>query len=177
MTPRTLWIILLKITGLYIFLQLLYSLPDLFSAAAFLNGQHNPEGLAELSYLLFSASIYLFMLVALIFRTDWLINVLRLEKGITEEKLELNIHRSTVLKIAVIVTGGLTLIHTLPLLLKEIFTYFQVSNSYNGFKQYSQGGWIIFHVIELLLSYFMVTSSRLIVNFIERKRKGSELAQ
>jgi hypothetical protein len=31
---------------------------------------------------------------------------------------------------------------------------------------------IIFHLAEVLISFFMVTSSRLIVNFIERKRKG-----
>ena len=175
MTPRTLWTILLKIAGLYIFLQLLYALPSLIITGIVLTDQNDSGKLAGLSYLFFSISISLFMLIAFIFRTDWLIRALRLDKTITEEKLELNIHRSIILKIAIIVTGGLLLIETLPLLLKEVFNYFQVSNLYNGFKRYSRGGWIIFHVLKLLISYFMVTSSRLIVNFIERKRKGSEI--
>jgi len=125
-----------------------------------------------IAILLFTTGVFLFLLFGFFFRTDWLIDKLRLDKSFTEEKLELNIHRSTVLKITVIITGLLLFIETLPLLLKELFAYYQEINLNEGFKRYSNGGMIIFHLAEVLISFFMVTSSRLIVNFIERKRKG-----
>ncbi len=112
------------------------------------------------------------MSIVFVFRTDWLINALRLNKGITEESLELNIHRSTVLKIAVIITGLLLFIENLPLVLKDLFAYYLENNSNESVWRHSTGGIIILHLVEILISFFMVTSSRLIVNFIERKRKG-----
>ncbi|MDB4901961.1 MAG: hypothetical protein JWQ63_1242 [Mucilaginibacter sp.] len=173
MAPRTLWTILLKIAGLFIFLQILNGLPRLFEASTYLlNENHDSVIMGMIAGSLFSISIYLFMLIAFVFRTDWLINVLRLNKGIAEEKLELNIHRSSVLQIATIVTGGLILVDSLPLLLKGLFNYYQQINVFNGFKRYPYSDLIIIHLVKVLIGFFMVTSNRLIVNFIERKRKG-----
>jgi hypothetical protein len=172
MTPRTLWTILLKIAGLYILLQILYTVPRLFEAIVLYDRSDIPVAMGIIAEVLFLISVYLFLIIAFIFRTDWLINVLHLDKGITEEKLELNMHRSTILKIAVIVTGGLILIDSLPLLLRDLFNYYQDMNAFSGFKRYPSGGLIIINLIKVLIGFFMVTSSRLIVNFIERKRKG-----
>jgi len=171
MTPRTLWTILLKILGFCVFLQLLHILPRLFEAIFFISSSHDPIAFTVMAQMLFSSSIYLFMIIAFIFRTDWLIRVLRLDKSIAEERLELNIHRSTVLKIAVIVAGAILLIDSVPSLLQELFEYYQNINDYNGLKHYPHTGWIIFNLLNVIISFFMVTSSRLIVNFIERKRK------
>jgi len=172
MKPRTLWTITLKIFGLYIFLQVLYALPLIFQAIAFFDGNNAPVSMGMIAQALFLISIYLFLIIAFIFRTDWLINALRLNKGITEEKLELNMHRSTVLKIAIIISGLLLFIESVPLLLRGLFEYYQEMNVFSGFKHYPKGGFVIFQLVKVLISFFMITSSRLIVNFIERKRKG-----
>jgi len=172
MAPRTLWTIILKILGFYILLQLLYTLPQICMSVVFTIQQESLSMVGAIAILLFTTGVFLFLLFGFFFRTDWLIDKLRLDKSFTEEKLELNIHRSTVLKITVIITGLLLFIETLPLLLKELFAYYQEINLNEGFKRYSNGGMIIFHLAEVLISFFMVTSSRLIVNFIERKRKG-----
>ena len=173
MTPRTLWIILLKILGLYIFLQSLYVLPEVFAISVMQRNDHiNTDILNVAASLLFTISIYLFMFAGLVFKTNWLIDKFRLDQGFIEEKIELNVHRSTVLRIAIIVTGAILFVDSLPQLLKELFSYYQEINSYNGFKKYPYAGWIIFRVVKVLISYFMMTSSRLIVNFIERKRKN-----
>jgi hypothetical protein len=172
MAPRTLWTIILKILGFYIFLQLLYLLPQLFTTITYLSEQQSSISFGMVAQSSFAISVYLFMIIAFVFRTDWLIDVLRLNKAITEEKLELNIHRSTVLQIAIIVTGGLLLVDSLPLLLRGLFNYYQEINVSSGFKSYSKGSVIVLQLIKVLISFFMITSSRLILNFIERKRKG-----
>jgi len=187
MAPRTLWTIILKIFGLYLLVQLLNWLPQLFSIIVAYSSIQNesygrgginvttsfgPSAIGEIAASLFSISICLLMIATFIFKTDWLIDALRLNNAITEEKLELNIHRSAVLKIAIIITGGLLLIESLPVLLKELFDYYQNINLFNGFKTYTRGGYIILNLVKVFISFFMITSSRFIVNFIERKRKG-----
>jgi hypothetical protein len=172
MSPRTLWTIILKIFGIYILLQILYTLPQLFIFILTIKDQQAINALQEISTMLFFISVYLFMLIAFLFRTDWLINILKLEKSFNDEKLEINIHRSTVLKIAVIFSGIMLFAESLPALLRGLFAYYQDINSYNGFKRYPEGGMIVFNLAKVFISYFMMTSSRLIVNFIEHKRKG-----
>jgi hypothetical protein len=79
------------------------------------------------------------MIIVFIFKTDWLIHALRLNKGIIEEKLELNIHRSTVLQISIIVTGCIVFVESFPSLLKRLFDYYQNINLFNGFRTYPGG--------------------------------------
>jgi len=173
MSPRSLWIIILKIFGLYIFTQLFYPLSQVISFLPLsIKGQFGPDALIELSAMLFSLSIRLFMVIAFLFKSDWLIDGLRLTRGIAEEKLELNLHRSIVLRIVVIISGMFLFVESLPLLLSDVFTYYQNINFFNGFKRYPSGGYIIFNLVKMLVSFFMMSSSRLIVNFIEHKRKG-----
>jgi hypothetical protein len=173
MTPRTLWTILLRISGLYVFFQFLNLLPNLYSSII-LNGRHgNEEALNITAFYILIGATYLLIISSLIFKTDWLIDKLKLNKGITEEKLELNIHRSSILHIIVIVTGLFILIDSLPLLAKDIIAYFDLINVYRGFKNDPAAGWIVYYLIKVFLGYFMVTCSRLIVNFIERKRRSA----
>lgn len=183
MSPYSFWTIILRIFGLYFFVQFFsFLLPQLIYTIAFVFSnaqQENPAGgidvsvtkLSDISASFFIISIYLFMFIAFIFKTDWMINALRLNKAITEEKLELNIHRSTVLQIATIVSGCCIFIQSAPSFLKGLFDYYQNINLFNGFKTYPRGGYIFFDLIKVFISFFMITSSRLIVNFIERKRK------
>jgi hypothetical protein len=171
MTPRTFWGIILKTFGLYICLQLLSVLPQIFNLVIYYRQLGKTSIIETIVILLFTIGIFFLLLIGLFFRTDWIIDKLHLCKNFTEERLEISIHRSTVLKIAIITTGLLLFFENLPPLLEELFTYYQEINLIEGFRRYSNGGRILFHLAELFISFFMITSSRLIVNFIELKRK------
>jgi hypothetical protein len=172
MAPRTLWNIILKIFGIYIFIQILYSLPQVFAELVFFKRQFDSQSsLQTICLMLFTLSVFLFMLIAFIFKTDWLIDKLGLLKSFDEEKIELNIHRSTVLKIVIIFSGIMLFVEGLPTLLKEAFTYLQDINTQNDFRQSPGSGWIVYQLAKVSISLFMMSGSRVIVNFIERKRK------
>jgi len=177
MSLRTFWTIVLKIFGLYIFVQILYFIPTFFSEIITLFSMGGHDGGAgdawiALSGLLLTFSVFLFMLIAFLFRPDRLINVLSLERLFDEHNIEFNMHRSSILYIAVIVTGLVMFIDSLPLFLKELYGYYKQINELRGFKDYSGATWIIFSLVKVFISFFMITSPRLIVNFIERKRRG-----
>jgi len=172
MSPRTLWTIILKIFGIYLVIQIYYPLTQLLSFIFMAFNQQLGENWQAFGFLFFSISIYLFLIIAFLFRTNWLIDVLKLDKSIKEEKIEFNIHRSTILTIAILLSGIILLVDSLPLFLKELYGYYEVINDYIHFKQYPRASNLIMEFVKLLISIFMLSGSRLIVNFIEHKRKG-----
>lgn len=115
--------------------------------------------------------VYFFILWLFVFKTSWLIDKLHLEKGFEDEKIELNIQLATILPIAIIVTGGLLIINSLPNLCKEIFTFFQIKSL--SWQESSQTRWIILYLVEVILGYLLMTNSRQISEFIN-KRADSE---
>jgi hypothetical protein len=176
MTPRTLWTIILKIFGLYVLIQALYIVLQLFVLLIGLAGQQNTTLWQALAYVLFSVGLYLMVVYISLFKTDLVINKLKLDTAIEEEKIEINIHRSSILTIVILLSGILMFADSAPTLLKELYSYFAVINDYVHFKNYPRAGMIIVEFLKTAFAIFMMTSSRLIVNFIERKRRKVALA-
>jgi hypothetical protein len=100
-------------------------------------------------------------------KPEIIINKLKLDEGFEEEKFEINLHRSTVLSIAIIIIGGLMLADGLPELMRQIYVYFQMQNAYDYPADKSPSGYIIFYFIKVFIGYYMVAYHRLVVNFIE----------
>lgn len=165
MTIKTFWTIFLKILGFW----LAFDSVSYFTGF-FLGLFHDISHFDENDYPLFAIFffaivIYTFILWLLVFRTTWLIDKLRLDKGFVEERLELNIQRSTVLTIAVIIIGGLMLIDSLPQLCRLIFIFFQQNET---FRKDPKSSFIILHLVRILLGCFLLTKSKFIVTFIDR---------
>jgi hypothetical protein len=68
------------------------------------------------------------------------------------------------------IIGGLTLVDSLPVLCKDVYASLQ-SDDYGLLRKNPSGGFIIVNLIRTAFGIFMLTSSRLIVNFIEAKRR------
>ncbi|MCB9361124.1 MAG: hypothetical protein H6587_12220 [Flavobacteriales bacterium] len=169
MTIKTFWTIFLKILGIYIVFGSLTVIPQFVSSLMLLDADNG--FIVSIIIILLTLGAYLLILRLFVFKTEWLINKLDLIKGFEEEKFEINIHRSTILKIAIIVIGGLIFIEDFPLFCKEMFSYFQQSNSSGLFGSNPTSSWVIFYFIKTLLGYLMMTNSNRITNLIERQRK------
>jgi hypothetical protein len=164
MTTRTFWTIFIKIMGIWFVLNNLWVIIQFFTSIFFLNSEQRlMTSVITLAMLVLTLFFFILIFYLLIFKTDWIIDKLGLDKAIQEEKLELNIHRSTVLAIAVIVIGSLILIDALPQLIRQLITYFQQHNPTSA--------WIIFYFVKAVLGYILMTNSRFIVNLIEHQRK------
>jgi hypothetical protein len=174
MTIRTFWTIFLKILGIWLVLRILTIFSQFLSAFSFFgnNQQENIfAGLLILGLLVLTIAAYIFVLWLFVFKSEWIINKLRLDKGFQEEKLELNIHLKTVLAISTIVIGGLTFIDGLPQLCKEIFLSFQ---NQNVLRKDPTLSWIVFYSIKTLIGYLLMTNSSLVVGFLEKQKQVSE---
>ncbi len=175
MSARAFWTILLKLLGVYIILQLITGIPTGLNFIISMEVMSNQMGhsgdniLMLFIYLIVLICIFWFLIYATIVKAEWTIDKLKLDKGI-EEKLNINMHRSDILKIVIMVIGGLTLVDSLPILCRNIFDSLE-ENVYGLFRKNPNMSYIIVNFIRTAFGIFMLTSSRLIVNYIEKKRR------
>ncbi|MGN6180117.1 MAG: hypothetical protein ACTHNW_13095 [Mucilaginibacter sp.] len=178
MSPLSFWTILIKVLGIYVLLQGLLQIPAFINMtqAIYYEGfqPYTKTNYFAWAYLLFLLGIFWLIIWACLFRTDWLINKLKLNAGVTEERLAFNMHRSDILKIVIMLIGGLTLVDALPAACQELFLCIQRIKEYNGFKKDPTSTYLLFHLLKIGIGIFMVTSNQLIVNYIERK-EGNQM--
>lgn len=174
MNIRTFWTLFLKILGIWLILSGLTIIPQFINAFSFLGGNYQDNFFAAIYIiviLLLTIGLYFVALKLLVFNSNWLIDKLKLDKGFQEEKIDFSITLKTVLTIATIVIGGLIFVDALPMLCKQIFTYIQQKSVYIEDPQFS---WIIFYFIKALIGYLLMTNSKMVSNYIDKKTTNGE---
>jgi hypothetical protein len=176
MTPRSFWAIVIKILGIYIILESLISIPQFLAFAGGIISQRGQFDsfniyLIEIAYLIFEIAVLVTVLYYCLFKTDWIIDKLKLDQGFQDERFELTMHRSTILKIAIMLIGGVLLIDSFPLLCKTFLECLQMTGAYGGYGKNPNLFYVVLYLVKSFIGYFMLTCSRMIVNFIELKRK------
>jgi hypothetical protein len=171
MTLRTLFNIILKILGIFFIKDFLSIIPQVISSFFYII---NSDSVGEGIWILASVLLFLFLYGALsyylIFKTDLIIDKLKLDKGFDSDTISLNIHRSTILSVAIIVIGGLLFVDEFLNFCQELFSYFQARRMIFGLNKPSISHLVI-SGIKIMIAYFLMAEQRLIVNIIERRRK------
>lgn len=171
MTIHSLFNIILKILGILVIKDILTITPQLLTVYVYITKSDNiGEAIWTILSTLLLFSIYVVTSYLLIFRTNFLIQKLRLDKEFEQTDLQLNIHRSTILSISVIIIGGLILAQEIPNFCKLLFSYFQEKRMTNGMTQ-PNISYSVLAGAKILVGLLLVGNQRQIVNFIERKRK------
>ncbi|CAN0493689.1 unnamed protein product, partial [Phaeothamnion confervicola] len=159
--------IFIKILGIWLVLGSVTVIPQFVMTFFSVGSNDTAQGFAlAAALLLLTIGIYIFILRLFVFKTAWLIDKLHLDKGFNEEKIDVNVQLSTVLTVTTIVLGGLMLVESLPQLCKQIFEFFQQKNM---FSETPTSGWIIFHFVQAILGYLLMTNSKQVVEFIHKQ--------
>ena len=171
MSVRNFWTIFLKVLGIWLVINGLTTIIGFIATlSSFVVGNNN-EVWTIIYYVLLligTIGIYLFILWLFVFKTSWLINVLQLERGFKEDRIEGDFDYSKVLTIATIVIGGFILVDSLHFFCKETFNYFQQKQMFqDGFSS----GWLFFYLAKSVIGYLLMTNSRSVVKYIERQFK------
>ena len=177
MTPKSFFTIVIKLIGIFFITKAIISTSYVLNVALQIMSMSSTGGSVGLitgwgSFLILVVSSTFLVIWLCIFRTEWIIDQLKLDRGFAEEKFELTIHRSVILRIAIIIMGGLIVVESLPALCQEVLFYFQSINIYNHSAENPESKYMIRDFVSLFLGLLMLTSSRLITNFIELKRKA-----
>lgn len=176
MSINTFWKIVIKILGIWIVFESVILVPQYFTNIFYFFGDNfSSNMLVGVLGLTFIVVLYLSVLKLFLFQTDWVIEKLKLEDGFNEERIELNIHRSVIVKIAIVTIGGFLFIDNLPILFTQFYNYLtlrEMSGSEYFFGSDNIGiQWSVLYLMKCLIGIWMMTSSRFIVNFLESRRK------
>jgi hypothetical protein len=83
-----------------------------------------------------------------------------------ESKIDLNVKTSTVVSIAIIIIGGITLLDAIPRLLSELFEFLQQKTLMKDYSKFSR---IILQSLKVIFGYLLVTNSKAITKFIQKE--------
>ncbi|OMQ09058.1 hypothetical protein [[Flexibacter] sp. ATCC 35103] len=168
MSIRTFWIILIKILGLILISQTITIIPEWISSIYFIYENGDTKNLI---ILIFSILLVLFILYLIfrffLFKANWIIDKLRLDKGFENDWIELNSSQNKIISIAIIIIGGFMFIQNVPIIFKEFFIFFQQKIL---FKDYPKSGWIIFYFCKAIMGYLLITNSFRIARFIDKQK-------
>ena len=171
MTTKSLINIILKILGIFFIKDILATIPQLLSIILYLT---KADTIGEAIWTLVTTILVLFvyMLVSyyLIFKTNLIIDKLKLDKGFNQETIPLNIHRSAILSIAIIVIGGLLVANEIPNFCRQLFAYFQEKRMTYGQTSPSIS-YSVLAAVKIIIGFLLISNQRQIVNFIEYRRK------
>lgn len=169
MKINTFWNIVLKGIGLWLFMNCLYIFPQI--ASLLLTSQIGlgwNTFIPEMLFGIFALISYLFISSLFLFKSEWIVSRLKLERHFTESRIDITISQKTVLKIIIILFGGITLINSFPNLVQEIIQFLQQNEL---LKNYRDVAWLIFHSINTLIGYLLITNSNGISRFIYRQKE------
>lgn len=111
--------------------------------------------------------IYYFVFRICLFKTSWIIDKLKLDKDFENQHIKFNSKNFTIISIAIIVIGGIIFIESIPILLKDIFIFFQQKST---LKDYPNTGWIFFNFVKIITWYLLMTNNKQVAKFIDSKK-------
>jgi hypothetical protein len=171
MTLRTLFNVILKILGVFFIKDFLAAIPQLLSIILYLTKSDTAtEAIWTLVTTLLILFAYGLVSYYLVFKTNLIIDKLKLDKGFDEEIISLNIHRSTILSISIIVIGGLLVADEIPNFCRQLFSYFQEKRMTYG-QTNPTISYSIVSGAKIIIGLFLMTGQRQIVKLVERQRK------
>lgn len=170
MTPRSLFNIILKILGLLFIKIILEIIPQIISIIFFMRKSKGEEVIWTLIATAVALLIYVLISYFLIFKSELIINKLKLDKGFDQESIPINMHYSSILSISIIVIGGLILADEIPNLCRQLFSYFQQKRLTYG-QTSPTPSYIILSGAKIIIGLLLIGNQRQIVNYIEYKRR------
>ncbi len=175
MKAKDLFTIILKVFGIYIIKDVLLTIPPILENVHQLVKVSEDLRMVVFSLLLslLSFSLHLGIVYLLLFKNEWLISKLRLTANLSDEPLVVNLHRSSVYSIAIVVTGILILVFAVPELVSSLYgwyTYIEARNRWmlNVEFDYSH---LISTLAEVIIGILLLAYQRNLVNFIEYRRR------
>lgn len=169
MTTRDLFNIILKILGIFFIEDILAAIPQLLSISLYFT-KDVPGAVFTLIATILMFIIYILISYYLVFKTNLIIDKLKLDKGFDQDTIPLNIHRSTILGIAIIVIGGLMVAEEIPNLCRQLFAYFQEKKMTYG-QTHPSLSYSVLAAAKILIGLLLIGNQRQIVNLIELKRR------
>lgn len=169
MEIKTFWRIVIKGIGLWLLVNSIYVIPQFASTFSFIEyGDLNWENLISVWFIILGTlAVYLFVTGFFLFKTEWIVSILKLDQKFTENRIDVNIPYKSVLSIAVIVVGALVFVEAIPALCSNIYDFVKQKEL---IKDYAGTSLLIFYFSQAISGYLIMTNSKTIIKFIDKQK-------
>jgi hypothetical protein len=161
--------IVVRIIGLFVLIDVFKLLPTTIPQLSTMTMYDDTSmGIVALVTFFVVFVILLFLIVYfLLMKPGKLVEKLELDTGFEEEKFELNLSKSTILRISIIVIGGIVLLYEIPHFVHEIFFFWQAKQI--RWIEDPETRYLIYSSVIIVISYFLIYYNKKIVEYIEKK--------
>lgn len=117
----------------------------------------------------FTFFVFAFFIYLCFYKTEKVIELLRLEVGLKNEIIEFNLDQKSIISIAVIIIGGVVFIDSIPLFLKSFFIFIKEMNATENPSVDSDPQWIFYYLIKSIIGFVLMANYKQIAVFFEPK--------
>lgn len=170
MSSRALFQIIVKICGLYLCVQFIAYLPTIFYIIT--PEEFSVESLFAnfnfLIYFILMVGYYFGMIYFLLFRTNLIVDRLRLDEGFEEENFNFHPKLENLIKVSIILVGLYLIIISLPNLISNIIEYLFFGKN-NEYFEFAISDKIVFPFIQFLMGILTISERSRIYFLIHKK--------
>lgn len=168
MTPRNLFNIILKVFGLFFLREMVITLPQLATHLLLLPDYVSGQGILTLTLTFIILAYYAMLVYFLVFRTDYVLDKLKLDQGFSQEEFAFNFSTNKVLTIALLVIAGIILLYEVPNLCRELTIYFQDRGILDVYNE-PDFSYMIVSGVKIVIALLLIGERNRIIALIEKK--------
>ena len=161
---NTFWKIIIKSIGLWLLINCVWVIPQFTSTLNFIDGEIGWDNLI-LVWVMCLATLLVYILVTrlFLFKTEWIIKILKLDKNFAEEKIGLEIPAQTALSITITVIGAMWFLKSFPNLASSVFEFMRQKEL---IKNYGETGWLLYYFISTIIGFLIMTNGKSVSNYL-----------
>lgn len=169
MTKRDFFILTIKLFGLFsIVISLFSALPTNVSLALM-----DIDALS-LTWVVIAVVVVIGLFVLLVFKSDKIVRLLKLEKGFDDDRIELgNLNSTEIVKIGTFIIGGLLIVDNIPAFLSHTLFSFKETVIGQFYDTKAKFNWAV-SGINLVLGYLLVTNYAFVSRLLQTTKKENE---
>src|SRR5574343_160766 len=174
MSVKLLFNIVLKILGLLFLKEFVIAIPGLVIGLSDFVQEDISGALLTLLITIVFSGLYGLLIYLFIFKTDYVIEKLKLADSLFPSEIPLNIHRSTVISISLMIVALLLITQAIPIIIREIYQWYQHRQTIRALGSLGEPfdfSMLLVSVAELVIGLLIIGYLRPIVNFIELKQR------
>lgn len=170
MTKKDFFILLIKIFGLFSVVTSLFSvLPSNISFAMM-----NIDAISII-WIVFAVIVVIGLFVLLIFKSDKVVNLLKLDKGFDNDLIELgNLSTTDIIKLGTFIIGGFLILDNIPPFLSHTLFAFKGSIIGLEYNEMDKFNWVI-NGLNLAIGYFLLTNYGVIAQRLKTKKEEKKV--
>lgn len=161
---NTFWKIIIKSIGLWLLVNCVWVIPQFTSTLNIID--HNVDWYSIFliwTLCFFTLIVYILVTRLFLFKTEWIIRLLKLDQNFIEDRIGLEFPAKSILTIIVVLIGGIMFIYSLPDLAASIFEFLQQKEL---IKDYNETGWMIYNFFAALFGLLLMSNGKFISNYI-----------